>query len=145
MSKAGLDPGSDVTLVQQNDVGGAIEHYQRALAINPDNSNAQVNWGNALVRLNRLDEAIGHYEAALFIRPDNAEAHHNWGVALALQGKFAAAIEQFRATLAIEPNPWRRASIWRGDEAVAESRLVSKMIAPGTHTSCAPTARRIQK
>jgi tetratricopeptide (TPR) repeat protein len=74
------------------------------LAINPDNSNAQVNWGNALVRLNRLDEAIGHYEAALRIRPDNAEAHHNWGVALALEGKYAAAIEHFRSALAIDPN-----------------------------------------
>ena len=80
----------------------AIAHYSRALEINPNSSNAQVNWGNALVRLGRPDEAIEHYTTALRLRPDNADAHHNWGVALARQGRYAEAVEQFQDALKLD-------------------------------------------
>ena len=91
-------------LYEQGKLTEAIEHYQRALRIQPDYARAHGNWGVALARQGKPAEAIEHYREALAIQPDYADAHYNWGNALARQGKPAEAIEHYREALKIKPH-----------------------------------------
>jgi len=61
---------------------GALENYDRALAVRPNDAVALNNRGNTLNELKRFSEALADYERALTVRPDYAEALNNLGVAL---------------------------------------------------------------
>lgn len=78
----------------------AGRHYERALALKPDNHEAENHWGIALARqakevasrdldgaLRLWDQAGGHFERALALKPDKHESENNWGLALANQAK----------------------------------------------------------
>ena len=84
----------------------AIDHFEAALRIKPDLSDAQYNLGLALSRSpGRLPEAIAHYEAALRIRPDYPDAHNNLGNALSrTPGRLPEAIAHYEAALRARPD-----------------------------------------
>ncbi len=82
----------------------ALEHYQRAVQIDPDVSEAQNNLGAALGAEGRFDEAIEAYRKAIQIRPDDANALNNLGMALAVRGQFDDAIENYRKAIQIYPD-----------------------------------------
>jgi tetratricopeptide (TPR) repeat protein len=48
----------------------AIEHYQKALDINPAYADAHLNMGIALGMAGRIDEAMAHGRSALALRPE---------------------------------------------------------------------------
>jgi tetratricopeptide (TPR) repeat protein len=50
----------------------AVDHYQKALAIEPNVAAVLVNLGNALQSKEQFEEAIASYEKALAISPDPA-------------------------------------------------------------------------
>ena len=82
----------------------AIELERRALAIDPDFSDAHIWLGSALLALGKSDEAIVSIKEAIRLEPDNGQAHQ--GLARALwvgKGLFAEAIPEFDR--AIELNP----------------------------------------
>jgi len=54
----------------------AIDHYEQALRIQPDDAEAHCNLGLALEKLGRTQEAISHYEQALRIKPDFTQAQN---------------------------------------------------------------------
>ena len=82
----------------------AIDSYNKALAIKPDNAEAYYNMGNSLNKLGKLAEAIGDYNKALAIKPDYAEAYYNMGIALKQQGKLGEAIVAYNKALASKPD-----------------------------------------
>ena len=82
----------------------AIGHYEQALRIQPDFSEAQYNLGLALARLGRLQDAIGHYEQALRLKPDYAEAHYNLGLALVRLGRLPEAMGHWEQALRSKPD-----------------------------------------
>jgi tetratricopeptide (TPR) repeat protein len=87
----------------------AAEHYQRALAANPDDADTQENLGNALVQRGWVDEALPHLQRAAELQPKNAAAYHNnayynYANALMQKGRTAEAIEQYRQDLALNPH-----------------------------------------
>ncbi len=90
-------------LLQKGDVDEAIVHYQKALQITPDYSEACCNLGTALLQKGDVDEAIVHYQKALQITPDFAKAHNNLGNAFQKKGRLGEAIEQFNHALEIDP------------------------------------------
>lgn len=55
----------------------AFSHYQSALALNPNHTEALNNMGNILKSWGRFDEALNSYNWALNTRPDYPEAHFN--------------------------------------------------------------------
>ena len=55
----------------------AIKAYDKAIEINPQDSNAWDNKGNALYDLNKTDEAIKAYNKAIEINPQNSIAWYN--------------------------------------------------------------------
>src|SRR6266581_4865563 len=78
--------------------------WAHALAIDPNSSVAQNDFGEALAQQGKPAEAIEHYRQALNIKPDYADAHYNLGGALAQQGKLADAIHHYQRALQITPD-----------------------------------------
>lgn len=69
------------------DVLRGIEFLQRAIAIDPDNSDANYNLANALAECRQSDRAVEHYHAAIRLRPDFAAAYVNLSRLLASMGR----------------------------------------------------------
>jgi tetratricopeptide (TPR) repeat protein len=71
----------------------AIENYQKALAIDPNNIVTYVNMGIAYMGLSDRNEAIRCYQKALAINPNYAEAFNHMGNAYAILTKQEEAIQ----------------------------------------------------
>lgn len=93
-----------VDLQQQADFGGAIECYERAIAIDPNYAAAYSNLGVVKQHVGRLTEAIAHYQQALEIDGNLAETASNLGSALAEAGENEQAIAQYERALSLNPN-----------------------------------------
>ncbi|MEG4519068.1 MULTISPECIES: tetratricopeptide repeat protein [unclassified Microcoleus] len=93
-----------VDLQQQADFGGAIECYERAIAIDPNYAAAHSNLGVVKQQAGRLTEAIAHYRQALAIDGNLAETASNLGSALAEVGETEEAIAQYERALSLNPN-----------------------------------------
>src|SRR6058998_3121618 len=88
--------------------------WAHALAIDPNSSVAQNDFGEALAQQGKLAEAIEHYRQALNIKPDYADAHYTLGGALAQQGKLADAIHHYQRALQITPGDADAQTNWGG-------------------------------
>jgi len=101
-------------------LAAAMEHYERALAIEPDYPEAHYGMGLALVRLGRPAEAVDRYRKALELRPDYADAWAAVGAAMAEQRQLDAAASHLRRALELEP-----------DHAMAHNNLGSVLAMQG--------------
>jgi serine/threonine protein kinase/tetratricopeptide (TPR) repeat protein len=82
----------------------AIEIERRALALDPQLSDAHMWLGSALLNLGRIDDAIAEIHEALRLDPENGQAHQ--GLARAYwvgRGDFTAAIPLFERAIALNP------------------------------------------
>ena len=91
-------------LYNKGHIKEAIEHYQKAIQLDPNYAEAQNNLGAALAAEGRFDEAIEYYHKAIQISPNFAYALNNLGMALAARGQFDDAIENYRKAIQISPN-----------------------------------------
>jgi tetratricopeptide (TPR) repeat protein len=82
----------------------AIQAYEEALRLQPDNAEAHNSVGIILVQQGKVPEATAQYEQALRVEPHNARAHNNLGVALAESGKLQEAIRHFEQALRTNPD-----------------------------------------
>lgn len=87
-------------------LGEAIDHFETALRIKPDDAEAHNNLGTALLGIpGRSSDAIAEYEAALRIKPGYAEVHYHLATVLASRPeRFQDAISHFEAALRINPD-----------------------------------------
>ena len=92
------------TLFQTGRTHEAIQHYQEALRLQPDNADIYNNLGAALANLGKTDEAIEHYQRALRLSGDYFLAHHNLGLVLASLGRSDEAIQHYQQALRVKPN-----------------------------------------
>ncbi len=91
-------------LQQQGEFRGAMECYERAIAIDANNAIAHNNLGALKQQLGEIPEAIAHYRQALEIDPNLGETLSNLGSALADAGKTAEAIATYDRALSLNPN-----------------------------------------
>ncbi len=77
----------------------AIDHYRRALELDPDLSDAHYNLAGALIDTGGFDTGVHHYREAIRLDPTSARAYIRLGNALAGAGKLDEAITEFRAVL----------------------------------------------
>jgi protein O-mannosyl-transferase len=108
----------------------AIGGYQKVLAIDPENPDANVNLGNIRLRAGDTEAAIAHFRAALRGDPDDLLSLQNLGRVLRWRGDLAGARELLEHAHAIAPAD---ASVNADLEAV---RAAQESGAPGT--SAAP-------
>ncbi len=90
-------------LLEQGRVDEAIEHFENARKIKPDDPKAAFNLGNALIEKGRLDDGIENLTQALQLKPDYAEAQINLASAFLKVDNVDDAIEHYQKALEIEP------------------------------------------
>lgn len=86
--------------MQRNQLDVALEELDKALAADPDNSQANNMMALLQIRLKNDDKAERHFSKALSGQGNNAEARNNYGVFLCERGRLDEAEKQFKAALA---------------------------------------------
>jgi Flp pilus assembly protein TadD len=126
-----------VAAAARGKLGEAINHYQKALEIDPEYAEAHNSLGVAWTeQYGHVDGAIDHYRRALEIKRDYAEAQGNLCIALAFCGQVDEAIALYRNDLEMKPDLARGhnnlgmalAARGRIDEAVSHYRKAIKAI-----------------
>jgi len=92
------------SLLNQNKVDEAIDHFQKALALEPESATFRVGLGAAYCKTGRVNEAIIQFQKALEIKPKLAEAHYDLGYSLVQMGRVDEAVIHFQKALEIEPD-----------------------------------------
>ena len=82
----------------------AIETFNMALTINPENAEVWYNIGKTYSDLGDNEEALRSYNQALAINPDISEAWYNMGLILYEQGKYEDSLEAFDKAIEIDPD-----------------------------------------
>ena len=88
---------------RQGDHDRAVNHYRRALAINPHHTETHFNLAKALAAGGDLHSAAQHYRQALRLRPDFLKPRLGLANCLLAQDKFDTAIDQYRFAAEIAP------------------------------------------
>jgi tetratricopeptide (TPR) repeat protein len=91
-------------LYLSGDYTGAIQYYDKVLAIDPKNVAALTNKGVALDNLGDPTQAIQYYDKVLAIDPKNVAALNDKGAALGKLGRNEEAIAIFDKVLGLEAN-----------------------------------------
>lgn len=89
----------------QNEAAHAA--FTRALDLDPNNSDAQIELAAALYRLERFDEAIPLYRGYLEDNPSDTDTRFWLGECLLAEGEPEAAIREFRSVLDRQPDDLR--------------------------------------
>jgi len=92
------------SLLHQRRLDGAIDHFQKALALEPESAPFRVGLGVAYCKIGRVDEAIIQFQKALEIEPNLAEPQYDLGYSLLQTGRVDEALLHFQKALAIEPD-----------------------------------------
>lgn len=125
-------------LEKQGDLNGAIEQYEKAVAVDPKNSPGFNRLGIVYQKLGRFTDAEQMFAQGIAVHPGNAALHNNLGYTFLMENKLEEAEQSFRNSLAVSPQ-FQRARMNLGitlvhagrlDEAAAEfSQASSKDIA----------------
>ncbi|MCJ7543905.1 MAG: tetratricopeptide repeat protein [Phycisphaerae bacterium] len=97
--RAAGDPSAATALLHE-----ALEHYQEAIRLRPDYSEAHNNIGHIYIRLQDLPHAGYHFARAVEIRPDNQAARMNLAIAQYRIGATWNAADNFRRVLLSSPD-----------------------------------------
>ena len=92
------------SLVQLKDYEGAIEAYNRCIALHPFFIEAMNNLGTVYIKVGRIDEAIGEFERCIDINPYHPGLHNNLGYLYSKRGSLEKALESYRKALALDPD-----------------------------------------
>lgn len=91
-------------LLRQNRYDEALQVYEEARTLLPEDEDVYYNLGIVLTRLGRTEDAIKAYQRALELFPDYAEAHNNLGNLLLREGNLNDALVHFNTAIAILPD-----------------------------------------
>lgn len=82
----------------------ARAHYEQAVRLKPDLTDARVNLGVLLIGEGRPADALAHLREAVRLDPRAAQARYNLGLALAATGRPQEAVDEYEAALRLEPD-----------------------------------------
>ena len=91
-------------LARRGEMDGAVDQFEKALAINPNYAQARYNLGLILAQKGRIDDAMIQYQKALATDPGIAQAHNSLGDAFLRKGKMDEAMAEYQEALAIDPS-----------------------------------------
>jgi len=92
-----------VELEQQGRLREAIEEQDRALQVDPQNVQANINLISLYARVGEPEKAEQHFQAAVQLNPGRADAYYNHGVLLFMQDMYQDAEHAYRQALLINP------------------------------------------
>jgi tetratricopeptide (TPR) repeat protein len=92
-----------VILESAGQIEASIAEHERALAINPQLAQANINLISLYGRTGQFEKAAQAYRAALTANPNLADAHYNFGVLLVGQSNYKEAAQAFQRCLQINP------------------------------------------
>ena len=92
-----------IAMDADNDLSGAAQQYQRAMALDPSDLDVLGASAGLLANLGRLDEALAVEEAIVRRDPVNVTGFSNLGLSQRDAGRFDAAIASFRTVLSLAP------------------------------------------
>jgi eukaryotic-like serine/threonine-protein kinase len=105
-----LDPSSVTAHVARSyilehtgDKDGAIREIEKALSIDPINTESLLRQGRLYSHLNRWSEAEDAYRRVIDLRPNYWGGHNEFGVLLNEEGKYSQALTEFRAASLVAP------------------------------------------
>lgn len=116
-------------LGQKGQLEKAIMHFEKAIKISPDFTDAYYNLGVILGSLERFDEAIPYLEHALKINPDDAGGHCVLGAVFSKQGQPDKARLHFEKALEIDPG------------CVEAGNNLAQLLTAGTDNAPAPALK----
>lgn len=94
-----------VLQMKKQDIEGAIEHYSKAIELDPQCSDvAYRNLGVAFMERGEIDKAGQVFRNGTKVYPDNADLHCYLGVVLKREGKISEAINELQTALRIQPD-----------------------------------------
>jgi tetratricopeptide (TPR) repeat protein len=89
---------------QMGDNEQAIEHYGRALEIDPDHAGALVGYAHLLDRLGQKVKATEYYVRAVKAHPKDAHIINDLGLCYARQGKFDKSLQCLEKAVSLQPD-----------------------------------------
>ncbi len=92
-----------VAHLNRNKPEKALEDFNRAIKLDPNQAGGYVGRGNTLNTLGQYEKAIRDYENALAIDPNIANAYVNRGIAYSHLGQFKKAIADYEKGLELNP------------------------------------------
>jgi len=92
-----------ITNTYDNDLTAAAQHFERALQLEPGNTDIIRRAASLITSLGRLDEAIALNEFAADRDPVNAATHNNLSLGYFSAGRWDEAIASFRTALVLSP------------------------------------------
>lgn len=93
--------GRNYTMMEQYEK--AIEEYQEALRVHPNNTNALLNTGYCYLKMGRLDDAEHFFKRFLAIMPDVAKGYNNLGIVYFSKRDYEQAAQCYKKALELEP------------------------------------------
>jgi tetratricopeptide (TPR) repeat protein len=93
-----------VVLERQGRYAEALEHFQKADVLSPNQPVIGVNLGAVLFRLGRTEEALARYRAAIEQRPNFWFAHYSLGTVLRALDRKVEAAASFCRALELKPD-----------------------------------------
>jgi tetratricopeptide (TPR) repeat protein len=90
-------------LEQENDPGGAMVAYRRAVDLNPTMGDAYINLGRLIHESGNPGEAVRLYHLALESVPEDPIAHYDLALALEDVRQTTEAVEHYRRALVLDP------------------------------------------
>jgi Flp pilus assembly protein TadD len=118
-------------LASQGRMSEAIEQFELAVQILPNEAKPHLTLGNALASQGRFAEAVEQFERAVQLKPDNPQVHLALGRGLASQGKLSEAIPELQQALKL--------ATAQGNTAMAENlRTMLNSLPPASSPPAPP-------
>ncbi len=92
-----------VIYLKKGNFARAVEHWSKALEINPDNLQVHYNLAMALLSQNDYETAVGHFEKAIEMDPNRPEFHNGIAKALVFLRRPQEVELHLRKSLELEP------------------------------------------
>ena len=87
-----------------DDYDNAIKQFDEAIRLNPGDSSAYLNRGDAYAAKRQRDAAIRDYSEAISLDPGNADAYASRGETFSKSGQKSKAIQDLEKALSLDPN-----------------------------------------